>query len=256
MKLSEIYTNSNTILGKDGDEGIIPLNRWNTLIPSIYFEFVKNKLEEQFTLTPEGQAIPKSVYSSKLIPSLIYREDLIGTNTSNDGMWVKPAVASMMYFISINGNSGKYYKNIELISDGDLQLRRSDMLSNDISENPVCVQRTDRIYVYPSYPVPATYPLNLFYIKVPATPFLDYYIDANYKTQFIDAGASQVISGGAQYRDGTLSGTKTSQTVELEIPESMHPAFQDYLVQKLSLIIGDQYINQVSMAKQQLDESK
>ncbi|MBN1683748.1 hypothetical protein JW865_09385 [Candidatus Bathyarchaeota archaeon] len=252
MKLSTIYKNAHTTLSKDGDDGVISMDRFNSLLESINLSFIKDKLEEQFTLTPQGFAIPKSLYSSKIINNLVRRAN-ISVSTDGSEKYFVASNPSLMYFISASCTYNDTFKKLDLISDEELRTRLSNVLSKPIDENPVLIQRVNK-YLY-CWPTDITL-ITLSYIGIPETPHLDYYIDANYNKVFMNEGDSIYISNGMQYSNGSTSGIAQSKTKELQIPEDMHPAFQDYLIEKLSIMIGDQYINQVSMAKEQVDQSK
>jgi hypothetical protein len=263
MKLREIYTNCNTVLNKDGNDGYISMDRWNTLLPHVLMELIRKKCEELFTIT-DSNIRAESIYSSKVIQKLITSQlfDISGINPAIDGsgMWID-LPTNYLYFVSSYGqmiDQDQYsqvtnpFKKVELVTERELNVRQSNMLSPPIAENPVCVIRNDKVYFYPAGGI-----FNLrdfIFVRKPLTPFLDYYMDANAQTVFMDAGTSKTMTGGLEYRDGTTTGSKTSQTVELEIPDDFHPEFTDMMIEKLSLPFDDQLKLQYSMAKQQQED--
>jgi hypothetical protein len=253
MTLAQIYKNGHTFLAKDGNEGLISMDRFNTFLPSWYHEFIRAKLEEQYAITPEGKVIPKGKFSTKIIDNLVRTIEISGTVDGNDRYFV-PTGSTFMYWIGANTTTeyNGQLREIELISDEEFRSRRSNILSKPFSEYPAMCYRIGRLYLYPS----DITNVSFSYIKVPATPFLDYYMDANYDTQFLALGETKTMSGGMQYRDGTTSGAKTSQTVELEIPVGMHPAFQQYIIETLQGTLSDLNAEQLSIAKKQMEESR
>lgn len=251
MYLSEIYKNVHTILSKDGNEGFISMDRWNSMLPSWNHEFIRAKIEEQFTITPEGKLIPKTIYSSKILSGLIVSETLAGTLVSGERRFTP---TNMMFWLSAETTTA--YNNqiaqVELINEYEFKNRKSNLMAKPISENPVALQRGGYIWVWPT----DISSIDISHVKIPTSPFLDYYMDANYDTQFLSVGEGIVISAGSQYRDGTTSGSKNSATVELEIPVNMHPAFQEYIIESLQRMTGDLQAEQISLAKRQMEESK
>jgi hypothetical protein len=223
------------------------MDRWNTLLPSLNHEFIRTKIEEILSSFPNGVISDETIYSSKLIQALITSSTLSVTSgvttISNMMFWGKMRTAS-----AYNGKIRK----IELVSDSQLNGRLTNILSRPLKENPVAKLSGVSIYIFPT----DISSVILDYIQIPVSPFLDYYKDANYKTQFLNSGVTYTLKSNEVYRDHTTSGVKASQTVELQIPVNMHAAFQDYIIEKLSLIISDQYINQVTMAKEAKEESK
>jgi hypothetical protein len=263
MTLAQIYKNVHTILSKDGNEGLISMDRWNPLIYSLYHQFIKNKIEEQFYILSSGAIRPKTIYSSKLINNLIIQDTT--SSTLVDAQKRKHNLSfTMLYWLSAKTATAYngQIREIELIDEYELRNRQSSM-RKPIDEYPVATilreingleTATPHSYIY-VWPTDIS-SIHLSYVKRPVTPFLDYYIDANYQTQFISAGTTQAITSGSQYRDGTTTGTKTSATVELELDENFHPAFQEYIVGELQRMLGDMNSEQITLAKRQMEESK
>jgi hypothetical protein len=250
MLLRELYINSHTILSKDGNEGLITMDRWNTLLQSLNHEFIRTKLEEIFGAFPNGNVTDETIYSSKLIQSLIATDMLSVTA----GVIDLGSTPTLMYWGKMRTTStynGKVRK-VELVSDSELNGRLTNMMQKSLSEYPAARIKGNYIYIYPTDISSVVFD----YVKIPTVPFLDYYVDAKHKTQFLGAGSTYTLQANEVYRDHSTSGTKTSLTVELQLPVNMHSAFQDYIIEKLSLMISDQYINQFTIAKEAKEEAR
>jgi hypothetical protein len=273
MKLSDIYTNIHTILSKDGNEGLITLDRWNTLLLSTLYEFIRNEAKINNVILENGN---ESMLSLRVLKNLSTWQENISIsspsspNTGGSKLSLIYTGSSgllqydLLYWgvmwtraVLVGGYSSEnaVKRKIELISYDEFIRRYSNIMNIDIDENPVAYiinQTIDMAAIYPT----SIKTIDFLYIRKPNTPFLDYYFDSNYKTVFMDEDTSHTLTTGEEYRDGTTTGAKTSQTQELEIPEDMYPEFQNYMIQKGSLMLGDQYTNQVAMAKQQMNESR
>jgi len=244
MTLSTIYNNIKLILNK-GD-GFVSMEQFNILLPSIQMELLRTKCEELFTITDSGLAIPKSTITTKMVSNLItsYTQTL-STYSIN-------VFSDFMFWIGGTCTLGGKVRQLEFITKQEYYNRKFDLLSKPIAEYPILYISGSKMYVYPF----SGNAIDLSYIKTPTTPFLDYYMNSSYKLTFLTLGATQVISGGAQYRDGTVSGTKTSTTVELELPISFHQEFQDLLLEKISLSLDDQLKTQYAVSKQTKEDSR
>ena len=84
----------------------------------------------------------------------------------------------------------------------------------------------------------------------------DYYISATDEVVYMAAGSTHAIISGETYSDGTTTGTKTSQTVELEYSVDFHSAFLNRLIGRLGLPQRDQFLMQESVMKKQEQEAK
>jgi hypothetical protein len=253
MKLRELYTNANTLLNKDSNDGYITMDRFNTLLPSLLFEFVRMKCEELFSITDAGQLIPKSIYSTKFINGILALASISYGDEGNQGAMPTNYLYWLKGFVTIDDGTALSMKEAELITHNEYVDRQTNLLARNISENPVIYMYDNKFKMLPSGTGRVG---GYYYIRKPATPFLDYYLDSNYKLQFLDVAATiNLTSTSSEYRDGSTTGTKTSATVELEIPEDFHPEFQDLLIEKLSLPLDDQYKNQYAMGKQAKEDA-
>jgi hypothetical protein len=89
---------------------------------------------------------------------------------------------------------------------------------------------------------------TLSYLKVPDTPFFDYYIDANDNIQYLTVGQAYTLQANEVYRDGTTSGTVNSISAELSYPEQDRVDVLYKILQKLGVSLNEQDALQYGMA--------
>jgi hypothetical protein len=263
MKQREIYSNVKLQLNKE--DGFISITEWNTLIPSLFSEFIRMKAEELFTITRAGALIPKSSTASKLLQQITKKTGLDFSPSLSFYTADLPADYLYWKYLYNTGTSRALSTEIELITEDEFMERNSNILAPQIPENPVALIAENVIYTYPGSAIADDgahddlVSSEFCYVRKPATPFLDYYIDANYKTRFMDAttAGDHTLTPGEEYRDGTTNLVKkVSQTVELEIPEDFHPEFQDLVIERLAMMIDDQPKAQYGAMKQAKEDAK
>jgi len=264
--LREIYKNIHTQLSKDGNEGLISEDRLNSLwLPTLYELIRKEAAASNVDLGKGGE----TVLSLKILKNLIVIAENVALTT---GSGIKGATLSLqthspdftydfLYWgamwttAAYNGQK----RPVTLVDAGVFTDMSTNMMKMNIDENPVAFLHNALYSGSTYYDYLRIFPqdianVDMIYIKKPRTPFLDYYIDANLKTNYMDAGTTHTLTSSEEYRDGTTSGTKTSQTVELDIPEDFHPKYQYMLMEKISLPINDQFKTQYSIAKEQTSQ--
>jgi hypothetical protein len=114
-----------------------------------------------------------------------------------------------------------------------------------------------RINVYPDT-IPT---VNINYLRYPKTPFLDYYVDANYVITYLDAYTkyiytSHLLAAGEEYRDGTTTGTVYSYTVDWEWDEDMLPQIVYMILIKAGINLENMNVTQVAAQLQTKEESQ
>lgn len=257
MTLAEIYKNIHTQLSKDGNTGFIPMDRFNSLLPFILYELIRKEAATNNMNLEHGN---EELLSLQVLSDLIvFKEDFatsasIALNSSN-------FTYTPLYFISANTskntghNTTGVVRKIKFVSQKEYNASLTNMMKMNLDENPVCFIHNkvsgSTFYDYLNiYPTSINY-IDMIFVKKPSDPFLDYYMDSSHKLYFLTSGQQITISGGSQYRDGTITGTKTSITQELQIPTDYHVKFQDLLLERISLAIDVQYANQFAMSKEQ-----
>lgn len=255
MLLSEIKKNIETKLSINGNSGYISFDKFNTLLEGEYMGFVKTKIEELF-ITSNGAAIPKTMYSTKLLGNLIkstWNDGVSMTGTADSNALFKKwelSTSDFMYWLAgEHGTPSSSPRGVELVTEVEFVNRRSNLMAKPIDENPIAFIKGGNIFTSNNVTAP-----HIYYIKTPTTPFLDYYIDADSYSQTLDVGDSINLSGaetGGQYRDGTTTGTKNSTTVELEISFDFHLEFQNKLMEAIAIPIDTERTQYANIKQQQ-----
>jgi hypothetical protein len=255
MKLSEIYTNINTELGKDGNGGYLTMDRFNTELPSVLYSLIRKHVKN-YPLQAEDQLM-----TLEILRYLHVKKSSATVTSGNINLTSAILGYDMLYWGAMYGVLNGTFRKVNLCQPVEWNDKLSNFMSMDIDENPIALMYpienlSGGIYYYSDVYAARILPSNIttvdfLYIRKPRTPFLDYYINTNYEIKYLNEGASRTLTSGEQYRDGSTSGTKTGITQELEIPEDFHPEFQSMMIGKVSVMLGDQLTTQVAMTKEQ-----
>jgi hypothetical protein len=82
------------------------------------------------------------------------------------------------------------YRQIELLTDHDLTLRRTNMLAKQLSDYPAATLFGNNLMVYPTDIATAEF----FFLKNPTTPIYDYYLDEYQVQQYYDNTALSFLA--------------------------------------------------------------
>jgi hypothetical protein len=161
--------------------------------------------------------------------SAIYNFDVLG----NYGYWLS-------LITILNGNT----KSIDILTDQELDDRRTNTLSVPLDEYPAAIINNNLINIYPNNITSAEFT----YLRKPLTPVYDYYIDANANEVYLAAGTFHTLTTDETGSAGQTSGTVTSLTVELDWDELFHVVFCNEVLSRVGINLKDgmveQYINQ------------
>lgn len=238
MLLKDFYENIRTYSNTDGTDNYFGLDDFNRSIGDFIINFTKDVLLEEKNVTPDEKHMSNHLlsYENGYTPyNIITPSDFLIENSFR--------------YIDINNN----YYPVKLVSYADFTDMMSNFLMPPINENYITYKGFSEIYtMQPSF---SNGTFHMVYYKKPETPFLDYYINSVGENIFLDVGESVSISGGSQYRDGTTSGTKISQTIELDIPDVYHERYMNLIIEKLGFRDRDQFATQYAIAKDMEDKS-
>lgn len=250
MTLKQIYDYLNALLATDDLGGALNLKEYNLLLYDYNLEFFKRNVEELYANQRAGALNPDLVYSSKVLRPFV----TASTQTPATGVVAISSLSSFAYIIKIstNGAYNGQIRKVDLVSHDELYRRLDNLLEPPITEKPVAVLEGTNINIYPTNITS----VNIAYLKYPATPIFDYYIDANDVEQYLAPAATRALSAGETGSTGQTSTTVTSTTVELEYPSEFHPEFVQGLVAKLGLTLRDQIVMQKSELDLQKNEAK
>lgn len=240
MILSEILTYINTVLNKDKAGNSLSPQEFNVLLEAEIFNFVRDRFQEYRTAVNQGGG-DDTMLSALLIDSLTAQS----SPSLSGGYFAAPS--DMLYMEGLQGVLSSTIKKVELISRDELNRRFFNLLSKPLIIYPACVVVGSNIYVYPTNMTS----LKLSYIKKPTIPVYDYYMNTNYNEVYLAASATHTLVSGEYGSAGQTSGTVTSLTVELDIPEETHLQFANYLLGKVSMRDQNQLLYQAAQNEKQ-----
>lgn len=252
MTLFDIFKNIHVEADKDVLDGWLSPKEFNYLLETCNHSFFNRKMDDLFL--KQGQ-VNKNLLSMKFLRPLMIRETIVPTSgvidltpttgdLSNEFAYWWSAYTTAVY----QGQKRK----IELVDGAEADDRIHNRLSKPILYNPIAVIDEDNLRLYPKNITS----VQLTYIKVPATPVFDYYVDANHQIQYLAASGSRLLTAGEYGSAGQTSGTTvSSSTVELSYDSIFHDDFANELRGRLGLRLRDQLVMQDAMTKVQKEDS-
>lgn len=96
--------------------------------------------------------------------------------------------------------------------------------------------------------------VNFGYLKKPATPFYDYYINTNDEYIYMPVGSDHTLLAGEEYRDGTTSGIVNSISVEMSYPDNERVQVFYLMLEKIGIVLNKQDAIQYGLNKEQKEE--
>ncbi len=154
--------------------------------------------------------------------------------------------------------SGSTVRGIDIVTSLEHAKRERDYLTKSTLKHPTCVVGSMNssgnleIRIYPT----SITSISVDYIRLPATPFLDYYVnDTTLAVTYMLAGVQNfTIPTGSTYRDGT-TGIKNSATVDWEWGEDELPILITYFMQAMGIALPDPLLIQsAALDKQQIEQ--
>jgi hypothetical protein len=231
MLLSNFYNDLDVLINQDGTDDYFGIDDFNRILPDEQVNFIFDIVKEEDD-NPGGKVVLKDYL-------LTYQSGTYNRALPTDYLWAESATDST------NG------KKADILTYAEYLKRTANILSPPIAENPIVI-------LYGSYlrGFPASGNYELYYVKKPTDPFLDYYINSNNELVFIAASVDLTTLTGT-YRDGTaLPHAGTSVTVELGIPVIYHERFMERMIDRLSLKDRDQFGAGYAIQKNQEDSAK
>jgi len=252
MTLNEIRLYLDALLNTDSLGGNLNLKEYNYLLKDESNNFFKEKAEELYSTQRAGALAPDMVYASKIMRPFIKES----TVTPVLGIVnLSTLLTSYAYFI--NARTASAYsgqiRDIPLITHDSFNNMISNLLATPIKKNPVCTIDENNLRIRPTNITSVI----INYLRFPATPVFDYYIDANDNVVYLAVSSNHTLTTGETGSAGQTSGTIVySATVELEFGADFHPEFVQRLVRRLGLPERDQVVLQQGMIDKQEQEAK
>lgn len=252
MTLNEIRLYLNALLNTDSFGGDINLKEYNYLLKDESNNFFKEKAEELYSNQRAGALATDLVYSSKIMRPFLKESTVtptLGVVNLSTGL------TSYAYFITARTASAYsgMIRDIPLVTHDSFNNIISNLLASPIKKNPICTIDENSLRIRPTNITSVI----INYLRFPATPVFDYYIDANDNVVYLTVGATHTLLTGETGSAGQTVGTLvTSTTVELEYGADFHPEFVSRLVRRLGIPQRDQVILQQGMIEKQEQEAK
>lgn len=251
MNLNEIYQYLNALINTESLGNDLNLKEFNYLLKDENINLLKEEVEHLYTVQRASALSPEVVYSSKMLRKFINES----TITPSAGVInLSSQLTSYAYFLALRtavAYNGQI-RNIPLVPHETFNIMASNLLSKPLKKNPVCVIDQDSLRIRPTNITSVI----INYIRFPATPIFDYYINAADEVVYLAASATHALTSGETGSAGQTTGTVTSLTVELEYSVDFHSAFLNRLLGRLGLPQRDQFLMQESVMKKQEQEAK
>jgi len=250
MSINEIRLYINALLNKDEFGGELNLQEFNLALNEYNIEFYKSKVQSLYAADASGALDYDVIYASKVLRPFIVRV----TQALNSGVMGIGTLQGYAYLLKsmttdfINGER----RSVDLINHEKLFDQMTNVLAVPLIERPGAVFEGTNLIVYPTNITS----IDIAYLRFPAAPVFDYFINIYDKEVFFPAGTTRTLSAGETGSLGQTTGDVTSTTVELEYTEDLHPEFLNGLLGKLGIPNRDQVILQTSMMNEQKTESK
>ena len=213
-----------------------------------YIRYMANKPQKGNALSPQEYNLSLQdanvfVFNDELskfntgdvIPEVLRRFlTPITAGTITAGVYTLPSdfaeIATVAFTVSVGGA----VKLGRFVSDSAASRMRTSTVYK-LQENPIAVMRSGTVQVYPTNAAD----FQFQYLREPLQPVYDYYMDANLNEVCLAYGQSYTLGAGETGSDGTTSGGVTSNTIELDWDNEIHPRIVSYIARDLGLNIRE-----------------
>lgn len=233
----QIFNNLNTIIRKEKEGQTISPTQFTELLEMTSWE----KANADFNQYEQTQVISDSLNALEKSYGL----------TISSGVGDLTEIADYWHILTATHSQGtKSETPIDVLTEVEWPEYIFSDLTSPTLEYPVLTIRNDEVGVSPNTIT------NVFvrYLKLPDTPFFDYYYDANDVIQYLQPGQQYTLQAGEEYRDGTTSGQVTSISVELSFPEGERVQVLYMILEKLGVSLNEQDALEYGMAREQKEE--
>jgi len=247
MTLDEIRKLTNYICVKENSGNTLKPDQLNFILPACNINMFNRKIKQAEELALTKKNLPN--YNSAFLEALLSMVELREFHANEDITFTTGAfdITTLTYTYAYWEAMTTIYRGasrgIDLISDTELRNRKTNMLAPQLEDFPAAQINGSIIKVFPSDIATA----NFSYLKIPATPVYDYYLDANQNIVYLAVNATHVLTTGEIGSSGETAGqTVTSKTVELEWNTVFHAEFANELLEKVGINLKDDRIRAYS----------
>jgi hypothetical protein len=243
MTQAEIYRYVNALWNTDSMGGALNLKEHNDAQKEVNLTMFNDAIAE-LSQSPQSTEL---IYSSKMLRQFIapyIAVPVVGIVT----LATLTNYAQFLKMYTTSAYQGQI-REIKLVDHQDLTNRMSNLMRTPLKYNPVCtIDNQASIKILPNDIASVT----IYYLKYPATPIFDYYVDANDVVQPLAVGATRALAAGETGSSGQITPvTVTSTTIELEWGAETHWQFVNLLLKRLGLANDDQLKFQASSVEEQ-----
>ena len=233
MTLDVLLKYINYISTKENTGSTLKPTEFNTILESVNVDlFNKLVLDAQLYALQSKMPLSKAIYEFKALRDF-RRSSTISFTT---GSYALSGLTDYGYWLAMISNYNGSMTKIDIITDDELEERRSNLLSKSLSDYPAAVINNKTIYVYPSNITSA----DFTYLKIPTKPVYDYYTNQYQIRIYLNPGDSHLLTSGEIGSAGQTSGTTvTSNTVELEYNQLYHIDFAVQILQRVGVNLKD-----------------
>jgi hypothetical protein len=252
---STVYTQLLAKIRKDVRGRSLSIDEFNLIIPQVNLSLFEDFYKE----------FEKNIESSDTLAKFkVFDAQVVVTPDTNNLAAVGLLPSNYYHII---GKPRRYATagtvRIDVVSTYENAEREDDYLTQPTTTHPTCmiggVDTSSSPIEYKKirvYPYNIGSPIYIDYLKVPQTPFLDYYVSDTLLTYtYLDEGATVSVPLGYTYRDGTAGGAAVSvasYTRDLDWDDED----MDLIMAKLMSIVGVQLPDEVLVQASVMNEAK
>jgi hypothetical protein len=248
MTNEEIYDFIKTVVDESEYDGTWNVAEFNTISKIITPKYFKSKVEELYRGVPMSDVL----YSSKFLRTFVETEDVTPTTGDIDIGSGGDLSNDFAYwgYMRTTASYGTNIKNIELVSFDEYRKRMTDMSAPPVTKNPIALIYGDTLSIKPTN----VGEVEFCYIRFPATPIYDYYIDDDKNRVYLSAGDSHTLSGNEVGSAGQVAPTLVnSLTVEPEFTDDYIKDYINFLLAELGVSGEQPNVYQHAQIEQQKD---
>jgi hypothetical protein len=238
MTLEVLLKYVNYICVKENSGSTLKPREFNTILDATNIDyFNKLVLDAQMYALQSKIPLSKAIYEFKALRDFRRNSTIIFTA----GAYTLSGLTNYGYWLSMISNYNGSMSKVDIITDDELEERRSNLISKSLSEYPAAVVNNSTIYVYPTDIATAEFT----YLKIPTKPVYDYYLDQYQNRVYLAVSATHLLTTGETGSAGQTSGTTvTSLTIELEYNQLYHVEFCNQILQRIGINLKDEQIRQ------------
>lgn len=235
MNNGRIWDIVHTVLAKESRGNIIKPGRFSYLLEQANTEY----FNQQYEKWSGSQTILDS------LRPFVEVDEVLSTTTGTGDL----TGLSQTYRNAIGARATSDDALVDIVTPVEWNAWIGDTVMTGTSDYPLAVIDGSNIKVYPT----SISSIKFSYLREPATPIFDYYIDANYTVQYLTEGQSEYpLKTGEVGSSGETADTEvTSTSIDLEWENSDVVNIISIILEKLGTKLSAVDITQYAMSLEQ-----